>query len=63
MTMSFYLGVCYVSADYTIPGEIWLGSEQLVGILGTPNDDPSDDWMSRNGTTIPIPPGFPSLFF
>lgn len=30
-------------------------SETIFGLLGSPNLDSSDDWMSRNGTPIPIP--------
>lgn len=29
--------------------------EHLVGLLGTPNGDYSDDWMTRNGTVLEIP--------
>lgn len=52
--VSSYRGVCYFSVRYVLP-EGCLDDEQLVGILGSPNGDHTDDWMTRNGTVLPGP--------
>lgn len=33
----------------------YVASNQIVGLLGTPNDDFRDDWMNRNGDRVPPP--------
>lgn len=59
---SSYQGVCYFSVNYILPDGC-LEGEELVGILGSPNGEASDDWMTRNGTVLPLPAGASSYFF
>jgi len=47
---------CFFSIDYTLLDDC-RSEERLLGLLGSPNGESSDDWMTRNGTSISIPEG------
>ena len=65
MTVSSFRNVCYFSVDYYLRDEYCkaTSSEQLVGLLGSPNNNKDDDWMTMDGTALPIPEGFKSLIY
>lgn len=45
---------CFLEAHVTIPGDYRAG-ETLLGLLGTRNGILEDDWVTRDGTLLPIP--------
>lgn len=47
---------CYMAIDLCIPDcyHRMLDGEKFVGLLGTPDGDNSNDWMDRDGTTVPF---------
>jgi len=51
-----FFGRCFFSIDYTLLDDC-RSEERLLGLLGSPNGESSDDWMTRNGTSISIPEG------
>jgi len=61
LEVSFY-GRCFFSVNYILLDDC-RPDERLVGLLGTPNGNLSDDWMTRDGTTIPLPEGVGGFFF
>lgn len=49
---------CVLSAKLCLPFDSEKSKENLVGLLGTPNGDQSDDWMKHNkngGGNLPVP--------
>jgi hypothetical protein len=51
----------YLNFDLEIARQALVG-EAMVGLCGTPNNDPSDDWMAANGTRVPVGSGTGLLF-
>jgi hypothetical protein len=51
----------YLNFDLEMARQALVG-ESMVGLCGTPNNDPSDDWMSPNGTKVPVGSGTDLLF-
>jgi hypothetical protein len=47
------VGDCVFNVDYILAD--CRREEHLVGLLGTPNGEYIDDWMTRNGTVLNIP--------
>jgi hypothetical protein len=54
-------GGSYLNFDLQIEKQTLVG-ESMVGLLGTPNKDTSDDWMAPNGTKVPVGSGNDMLF-
>ncbi|CAB9525866.1 receptor-like protein kinase [Seminavis robusta] len=46
---------CVLAAKLCLPYEYERSQESFVGLLGTPNSKKNDDWMTPNGTVLPIP--------
>ena len=45
---------CYLSSSVCLPDD-YRTNETFVGLLGSPNGDRKDDWMSKEGTPVSIP--------
>eukprot|EP00934_Nitzschia_sp_Nitz4_P002638 Nitzschia sp. Nitz4//scaffold98_size77359//56502//58924//NITZ4_005554-RA/size77359-augustus-gene-0.60-mRNA-1//-1//CDS//3329560775//2628//frame0 len=45
---------CWLNAAYDLNEELRTG-ETLVGLLGSPNGESSDDWMTSDGSTLAMP--------
>ncbi|KAL7447582.1 hypothetical protein ACHAXS_001865, partial [Conticribra weissflogii] len=45
---------CYIMVQVTLPGSFRTG-EKLLGLLGTPNRNKDDDWMTQNGIVLDPP--------
>ena len=45
---------CFLDVHVSIPGS-YRADETLLGLLGTRNGVPGDDWVGRDGTPLPIP--------
>jgi hypothetical protein len=45
---------CFLRVQVVLPVD-YLVNETLVGLLGTPNGDDSDDWVDRNGNVVEQP--------
>mmetsp|Transcript_32020 Transcript_32020/g.77929 ORF Transcript_32020/g.77929 Transcript_32020/m.77929 type:complete len:867 (+) Transcript_32020:250-2850(+) len=59
-TISFY-GICHFSIDYIL--KTCRSDESIRGLLGTPDDDATNDWHDQNGSVITLPSGGVSNFF
>jgi hypothetical protein len=46
---------CVLATKLCLPFDYERTEETFVGLLGTPNDDKSDDWMTKKGGNIKIP--------
>ena len=53
---------CYFRSQVILPFE-YLSNETLVGLLGTPNDDSTDDWVAPDGTALLQPARADDLLF
>ncbi len=62
VTVLSFQEVCHFSVDYKLLVGC-LQKEKVVGILGSPNGDFTDDWMTSNGTALEIPQGADAFFF
>jgi hypothetical protein len=51
----------YLNFNLEIARQALVG-EAMVGLCGTPNNNPSDDWMAPNGTKLPVGSGTSLLF-
>lgn len=49
---------CFFSLVLAAPNT----SERLIGLFGSPNGDPTDDWTDAAGNVLPIPSGLDRLF-
>jgi hypothetical protein len=49
-----YLNTCHFTVDYILLD--CRPDNNLIGILGSPNGNATDDWMTRVGTPLEIPP-------
>jgi len=49
LRMGYFEG-CLLQTCYYIPA-----SDNIIGLLGTPDNDVTNDWMKRDGTILPIP--------
>lgn len=56
MSIELFQGTCLFSVDYQLPRGC-LEDEQVIGLLGSPNGNMNDDWMTRDGRVLDIPPG------
>jgi hypothetical protein len=45
---------CYLSTKVCMPDDYRSG-EDIIGLLGTPDDDSSNEWMKPDGQRIPVP--------
>jgi len=45
-----YFEGCLVQSCYYIPD-----TDNVIGLLGTPDQDTTNDWMTRSGAVVPIP--------
>jgi len=54
---------CVIAAKLCLPYKYMRSQETFVGLLGTPNDDPSDDWMDKNLEKLTIPSSRDGLRF
>lgn len=50
MTLGYWNGCLMNTCVY------WPTVDPVVGLLGTPNHDVSDDWVKPDGTVVPLPP-------
>lgn len=59
--VGYWRGACYFSIDFILmdcrPGD------DLIGILGSPDGNKSNDWMNQNGEPLEIPTGASQFFF
>jgi hypothetical protein len=46
---------CVLASKICLPYDYERSGETFVGLLGTPNDDKSDDWMTKSGGNLKIP--------
>lgn len=46
---------CVLSAKFCLPQDWARSQENFVGLLGTPDGDPTNDWMDRDANLIPVP--------
>lgn len=46
---------CVLAAKICLPYDYKRSEETFVGLLGSPNKDKSDDWMTRDGGLVAIP--------
>jgi len=53
---------CFFSTSIFLPAG-YRQQERIVGLYGTPNGDPTDDWMSPDGTRIELPTESSDLVF
>jgi surface protein len=51
---SLFFG-CYMNVFICLPDSIVDQSNNVVGLMGSPNTEAADDWMLRNGTSLPVP--------
>jgi von Willebrand factor type D domain len=56
-------GRCVMSAKICLPFDYDRTDETFVGLLGTPNNDQSDDWMTKTGGKLEVPTSRHSLRF
>jgi len=56
-----HFGRCHFDVDYHLLD--CKEGDSIVGLLGTPNGNAGDDWMTPQGTTIPLPEGNVGKFF
>lgn len=60
LTLKTVTKYSYMDLDVAVAGK---ESETLIGLLGSPNDDISDDWMTPDGTPIAVPTDPADLVF
>ena len=60
--ISISVNRCYFSVIYELPTALVV-DESIVGLLGTPNNNPLDDWMTPDGTSIVMPEDRAALLF
>ena len=53
--------ICHFSVDYIL--KTCRSDESIRGLLGTPDDDATNDWHDQNGNVITLPSGGVSNFF
>jgi len=61
MRLKKYSDTCLFSVDYFLAD--CYNNENLIGLLGSPDGDWTNDWMTQNDTVIPLPDGVEKFFF
>ena len=54
---------CVLNTKICLPDDWERSNERIVGLLGTPNDVASDDWMNTNNQPVSIPTSKEDLLF
>jgi len=62
MELRKYGGRCYFSVDFTL-SDCETYEDTVIGILGSPNGNSQDDWMTPEYEVLPLPEGGVKKFF
>jgi len=57
-----FMNLCHFTVTYALLNDC-RPDERIIGLLGSPDDDATNDWMERDGTVVDLPTGGLSNFF
>jgi len=57
-----FFGRCYFTTNFYLY-DCDAKKDSVIGLLGSPNGSPSDDWMTQDGTVLDLPAGASKYFF
>lgn len=57
-----FMDLCHFTVTYALLNDC-RPEERIIGLLGSPDDDATNDWMKRDGTVVDLPAGGLSSFF